>query len=249
MPAAKKPDAPAVGRVLAERRADQRREEGADVDAHVEDDEGAVAARVALRIEVAHHRRDVRLEEAVADAHEHEAEVEAGRRFGKGDAEQRQGKGTRGAQGVERRGEHELPGGHHQAAEDHRLALAEPVVGDPAAEDRGAVDEPQVPTVELQRLRVRPAEARIDRVRRGRGVQHEQRAHAVEAEALPHLRGEQEVEALRVAEESALRDVQVLAHAFRTLAGVARVSAILRCNIKRDRAPCPAPLRAPAVAT
>ena len=223
MPAAKKPSAPAVSRVLAERRADERREEGADVDAHVEDDECAVAARVALRVEVAHHRRDVRLEEAVADAHQQQPQVEADRRRGEVDAEQRQRKGARGAQGVERRGEHELPGRHHQAAEDHRLALAEPVVGDPAAEDRGAVDEPQVPAVELQRLRVRPAEARVHRVRRRGGVQHEQRAHAVEAEALPHLGREQEVEAFRVTEEGPLRDVEVLAHA-RPASGWSRAS-------------------------
>ena len=242
--------APAVGRVLAERRADERREERADVDAHVEDDEGTVAARVALRVEVAHHGRDVRLEEAVADAHEHEAEVEAGRRIRKGDAERGQGKGTRGAQCVERCREHELPCSHDETAEDHGLALAEPVVGDPAAEDRGAVDEPQVPAVELQRLRVRPAEAGIHRVRRGRRVQHEERAHAVEAEALPHLRGEQEVEALRMTEEGPLRNVQVLlAHADCALAGVGRVSAMLRCNIKPDLPRHPVTWRAPAPGT
>ena len=46
---------------------DDRRQERADVDAHVEDVVGAVLEVAALGIEVADHRRDVRLEEAVAD--------------------------------------------------------------------------------------------------------------------------------------------------------------------------------------
>jgi hypothetical protein len=160
-------DAPAIGRVLAERRAHERREERARVDAHVEDHEGAVAARVALRVEVADHRRDVGLEEAVADAHQQQAQVEARRRRGESDAERGQGKGTRGAHGVERCGEQELARRHHESADDDGLALAEPVVGDPSAEYRRQVDEAGVPGIELERLRLGPAEPRVCGVRSG----------------------------------------------------------------------------------
>ena len=145
-------DTPAVGRVLAERRADERREEGAGVDAHVEDRECAVTARIALRIEVADHRRDVRLEEPVAQDQEQEADVEARRRVGEFDAERAERERARHAEEIERRRERELSGSHHEAADDHGLALAEEVVGEPAAKDGCQVDEPRVPPVQLECL-------------------------------------------------------------------------------------------------
>ncbi len=206
-------DAPAVGGILAERRADERCEEGAGVDAHVEDDECAVAPPIALRIQVADHRRDVRLEEPVAEDEQQQADVETRRRVGEGDAEDRKREGAGHAHRVERRREYELPGRHHEAADDHGLALAEEVVGEPAAEERRQVNEARVPGVKRERLAIRPAEAGVHGVGCGGGVEHEQCPHAVVAEALPHLRDEQEIQALRMAEESPRRDVQVIAHA------------------------------------
>ena len=44
----------------------KRREQRADVDAHVEDAVGRILERAVRRIEVADHRRDIRLEEAIA---------------------------------------------------------------------------------------------------------------------------------------------------------------------------------------
>jgi hypothetical protein len=58
---------PAEARALAERAADERREEGAEVDPHVEDREARVAAYVAGTVELPDHRAHVRLEEAGAD--------------------------------------------------------------------------------------------------------------------------------------------------------------------------------------
>jgi hypothetical protein len=55
--------------------AQERRHEGADVDAHVEDVETRVALGVARLVEVADHHRDVGLEEAVADDEADEAAV------------------------------------------------------------------------------------------------------------------------------------------------------------------------------
>ena len=53
--------------LLAERAADERRQERAEIDADIEDREGAVAARIAGRVERADLGRDVGLERAVAE--------------------------------------------------------------------------------------------------------------------------------------------------------------------------------------
>ena len=61
------PEARGVGPVaVAKRSADERGDEGTHVDAHIEDGEGRILALVVRRVEVAHHRGDVRLEETVA---------------------------------------------------------------------------------------------------------------------------------------------------------------------------------------
>ena len=60
--------------LLAERAADQRRQERAEVDADIEDREGAVAARIAGRIERADLGRDVGLERAVAEDEDEQRE-------------------------------------------------------------------------------------------------------------------------------------------------------------------------------
>src|SRR3546814_20899259 len=52
----------ALGQVAGEDRRDQR----TGIDAHVEQGETSVAARIALRVKLAHHRGTIRLEPAVA---------------------------------------------------------------------------------------------------------------------------------------------------------------------------------------
>src|SRR5690606_18997962 len=54
---------PAEARAAREVAADERAKEAAQIDAHVEDREASIATRVALLVELADHRRDVRLEE------------------------------------------------------------------------------------------------------------------------------------------------------------------------------------------
>ncbi len=84
---------PAIGRIeaagaepalegiaLRQEAGHQRREEAADVDAHVEDREAGVAALVAGRIEPADHGADVGLEQAGADRDQRQADVERGLR-------------------------------------------------------------------------------------------------------------------------------------------------------------------------
>jgi len=60
--------------LFAERAAHQRRQEGAEIDADIEDREGAVAAAIAGRVERADLGRDVRLEGAVAENEKAERE-------------------------------------------------------------------------------------------------------------------------------------------------------------------------------
>ena len=162
---------------LAQPAAHQRRRRRADVDAHVEDGERAVAARVVLPVHAPDQRRDVGLEEAIARDEKAERRVERSER----------GKGHQ-----------EMADGHEDAAGDDRRSQAEVPVGEEAAEERRQVDEARVPLVDRRRVGGLPPEL-LDQ------VEHEQRAHAVVAEALPHLGGEEQVEALRVAGAHQLR--------------------------------------------
>ena len=79
--------------------------------------------------------------------------------------------------------------GDDAAADEHGAALPQEAVGDPPAGERGEIDESRVPAVDRSgRLDAeRGATLRHGR----REVQDEQGAHAVVAEALPHL-GEEE---------------------------------------------------------
>ena len=185
--------------LFAERAADQRREKRADIDADVEDRIGAVAARVAGRIEPADLRRDVGLERAVAE-NEH----------GQGEQEQR----------LERH--HEMADRHQRRAEQDGAMLAEHAVGEDAAEQGREIDEAGIEPVDVRGERLRaerpehrfvqaPQSAEADHILGVLGqqqifhhVEHEQRAHPVIGEALPHLGREQEGQPARVAEEVGL---------------------------------------------
>ena len=195
--------------------ADERREDRAEVDAHVEDAEGAVAAGVVVGVEATDLRGDVRLEAAVA---EHQAEQRQ--------EEQRL------------RRHQEVPDRHQQRAEDHRATLADHTVRQHPTEERREVDEGDVETHHLGAERLERdtavrvgvgerSEEGLERALDGvepehfspdvgldeqvlHHVEHQQGLHAVEAEALPHLGQEQEGEAARVPEEGPLargRDV------------------------------------------
>ncbi len=180
----------------------ERRQECADIDADIEDRIGAVAARIARRIEPADLRGNVRLEAAVAEDEEQQREQK---------------------ELLDRH--HEMADRHQARADDDGAALAEHAVGQQAAEDRREIDQPgiEAPDLRRQRLhvertehgfqralqRVEPAHiAGVLRQQQVLGhVQHEQRAHPVIREALPHLGGEQERQPARMAEQVAVRNV------------------------------------------
>ena len=100
---------------------------------------------------------------------------------------------------------HEVPDGHQARADDDRFALAEHPVGQQSSENRREIDERRVGSINLrgEGLRFERAEDRFkaalqcrqsDHLRRMLGqkhifykVEHEQGAHPVIGEALPHL--------------------------------------------------------------
>ena len=118
--------------LFAERAADERSEKGAEVDADIEDRIGAVAARVAGRIEAAHLRRHVGLEGAVAE-NEH----------GQGKQEQR----------LERH--HEMADRHQRGAEQDGAMLAEHAVGENSTEHRREINQPGIEAVDVRSERLR----------------------------------------------------------------------------------------------
>src|SRR3546814_14647555 len=101
---------------FAKRADDQRRGDHAGVDAEIEDLEGVGAAVVLGAVERADLARDIALEHARAEDEAEEGEEE-------GQLERHQG----------------MPGGHSDGPEQHGAELAEPAVGEPAAEDGRAV--------------------------------------------------------------------------------------------------------------
>ena len=151
--------------------ADERSGGGADVDAHVEDREARVATGIAGPIKLADQRTDVGLEQARAEHDENEAAEEARKT---------------------RDREHEVPAHDNDPAEpDCALRAPEPV-GDPAARQRDEIDGRGVQAIHRRgRLVAETEPAVLDLIDH---EQHEQRAHAVVAEALPHFREEQSSE-------------------------------------------------------
>ena len=76
MPTAAAPNPQCQPTRSPERAAHERREERAQVDAHVEDGEGAVATRIVRRVELTHHDGDAGLEVPGADHDQRQAEDE-----------------------------------------------------------------------------------------------------------------------------------------------------------------------------
>ena len=115
------------------------RDEGAEVDPHVEDREAAVAARVVRAVELADDGGDVRLQEPGAEHDQHEP------------GEEQRPHVQRHAVVAE---------GDEDAAHDHGAAQAQQAVRDPAAGDRREVHREGVEPVDGGRALRRPSPAR-----------------------------------------------------------------------------------------
>ena len=157
----------AAEHALSQPAGQDRRDEGAEVDAHVEDREARIATRVAGGVELAHHGRDDRLEQSVAHDDRGEAQLEHGL-AGRHDQEQARG--------------------HEGCADQDGSLVADQLVGDVAAEDGRGIDQGQVGAVQLAG---RGLTLGVAAVELGHDVQHQRPAHAVEGEALPELRHEE----------------------------------------------------------
>ena len=157
--------------LLAQPAANQGADERAEVDAHVEDREPRITPRAALGIKLANERADVRLEQAGADHDEDEAEEKC---F------------------PPRSRDREMPDGDQDATGPDRPLRTEQAIRDPSARQRGEIHTRRVESVDRGRNLV--VESKPALGRRRDHEEHEQRAHAVIAQALPHLREEERVE-------------------------------------------------------
>ena len=77
MPTAASREAPWKPTLLLQQAGEQRAEQGAEVDAEVEQREAGVAALVVLGVERADQRGGVRLQAAAADGDQHQADADA----------------------------------------------------------------------------------------------------------------------------------------------------------------------------
>ncbi len=185
--------------LLAEETAHQRRHDHRDLDAQHEDLEGVGATQVARRVEVAHLRRDIALEEA--DANE-----KAGEREQEGLVERHE----------------EMTERHGDGAEGDGAGAADPAVRDGAADQRGQIDEAAIEAGDraAHGERGERSEQPFEHVAEGRkapdpfdvagleqllgAVEREQGRHAVVGETLPRLREGQIAQPAWMAEESAI---------------------------------------------
>ena len=152
-------------------------DERTGVDAHVEDGESRIAARIAYRIELSDHRRDVGFEQTVARDDGGEPKLE---------------------DRVVRHRDHEQAGRHDHRTQQNRTLVAEDAVGRVAAEDRGRVHKGQVCAVNQIRRRLTRLVAAVELRDH---VQHQRPAHAVEGEALPKLGHEEHPQRTWMAED------------------------------------------------
>ena len=156
----------------------QRADQRSDVDAHVEESEACVTRGTAVRIQLRHHRADVRLQQADAE-HDHQA-TEVEERGACRDRQQR-------------------VADEDQRGSPHDCTLStEQAVGEPAAGQGHQVRRRGVEAVDRGGLAIVEPEAA------GRdGIDQEQDqdpAHPVIGEALPHLRHEERGESPRMPE-------------------------------------------------
>ena len=158
---------------LGEPPGDDRTEECAQIDAHVEQREPRIPALVASLIQGTNDRADVGLEQSRPDDDQRQAGIE-------------------GRQAV--KGQREMSERDDDPADKHAAVLPQPSIGDEPTENRREPYAGDVGGIGATRMAVRESQ------RLGH-VQDEKSPHPVIAEALPHLGEEERRETARVAEE------------------------------------------------
>jgi hypothetical protein len=170
--------------VLTKAGRDDGTECGAEIDAHVEDGEAGIAPRAGLPfVQRADHARDIGLQQADAEHRDREAAVEDGRR--------------------RRDRADEVADGDEHAAGEHRVALADELVGDPATGHRDQVGAAREQRVHGAGGFIVDAVPGIGRGGRGREEQDQHGAQPVVGEALEELRHEERGQAAGMSEKTA----------------------------------------------
>ena len=166
---------PAEPVTFAQGAAYQRPKQRSQVDAHIENGITRVPAGAALRVQFADDGADIRFQQAGAEHHQHQADVESGDR--------RDGQGKM----AEHDDDAPVPDGILGA--DHTVCY-------PAARQRRQVHGCRVQAVNRGGGHVIHAQATFSDS--GGHEQHQKGPHAVIAEAFPHLREEQGTQSRRV---------------------------------------------------
>ena len=198
------PEAPVPADGLAEGAGHQRRQHGTQIDAEIVDGEAGIPARIIRQIQLPDHHRRTGFEKTRADDDERQSCNETDDRSGSGLQRHRRPR----FRCKQFRCRQQNMAAGDDAAADHQGAVGtQPPVGQQAAEDRGQVHGPGVDAIEQVGGFFAPAEAGIHLFRRigGNEVEHQQRAHAVVAEALPHLGDEQHPDSARLIQHTASR--------------------------------------------
>jgi len=160
---------------------EDRREERADVDTHVEDREARVASTVLTGVQLTDHRGDVGLEQPGPEGDQNDPEV------GELRIRHRQA---------------DVAGGDDDTAVERRSPCTEDPVREPSADDGEQVDRRSVDRHDGQTGGLADTEtAGGDSIRQ---VVEQDGAHPVVAEPFPQLRGEKRHQTERVAEEPAV---------------------------------------------
>jgi hypothetical protein len=157
--------------------ADDRPQQRAEVDPHIEDREAGVAPRAAFWIELPDHGADVGLQQSRSHHDQDEPGVK------------RMVRGNR---------QREVAGGDHTAAPENRPAQAEQAIGDPSTRKRRQIHACCVESVDRRCRHV------VESHPPGRDAigheEHENAPHAVVAEPLPHLCEEERRQRSRMTE-------------------------------------------------
>ena len=154
---------------------DQRGQGGTDVDAHVENGEARITARVVVGIQAADNGGNVRFEKAHTHRNQRQGGIHDldGKRILSGLA----GDALRRGAGI---GHAQLPQHQQQAAEHHRFAHAEPTIGQSATKQRQGIGQTGI-GAQQQIAVVIGKQVVLGQIQKQQGL------HAIERETLPHL--------------------------------------------------------------
>ena len=144
----------------------QRTHRSPEVHAHIEDGETAIATMTARGIQRSDDRRNIRLEESVADNQQCQCDIKSHLTLDAHD---------------------HVTGGHQQSSDDDGNSLAQQTIGQHSSDERRHVNQSRIRAIHCVRAGVVVAEKPLHH------VEDQQGSHAVVRESLPHF-GKEQVE-------------------------------------------------------